>query len=203
MRGFSLVNEESDDAPRRRITEPEPRLPESETMSRPAIRPCKASSTVVIAKPSNSSILMVWWAFATSRSGICSELPSMRLVAETVTSLIVCASADILTLNSVLSISKVCVVIPRNWKRNLSFGLIIFMVKLPFISDCVPEMTRPLASTSQTVAPIRGPNSSSMVPCTEVIFPCAKAFTLNSHNRQQVIRIRSILINVFICLSRC
>ena len=40
-------------------------------------------------------------------------------------------------------------------------------------------------------------------PCTEVIFPCARAFTLNSHNRQQVIRIRSILINVFICLSRC
>ena len=38
--------------PRRRIVVPEPRLPEFDTMSRPAISPCRASSAEVNDKPS-------------------------------------------------------------------------------------------------------------------------------------------------------
>ena len=52
--GFALADNVV--TPRRRICEPAPRLPELETMSKPAISPCRASSAEVKAKPLTCSM---------------------------------------------------------------------------------------------------------------------------------------------------
>ena len=111
IRGLASVSDEIDDEPRRRIVEPEPRSPEFPMMSRPAIRPCKASSTDVMPNPSNSFIEIVCVEDEISRSGIGSELPCIRLFAFTVTSLSTVADF-IVRLNVVLLIGNVSVVIP-------------------------------------------------------------------------------------------
>ena len=74
------------DTPRKRIEVPLPRLPELATMSKPAIRPCKASSTVVKAKPLNSVILMLCWAVEISSTGMFRPEPPARFLAVTTTS---------------------------------------------------------------------------------------------------------------------
>ena len=54
--GFESVSVDRLEAPLSLIVEPEPRSPELPMMSRPAIRPCMASSIVVNAIPSTSFI---------------------------------------------------------------------------------------------------------------------------------------------------
>ena len=111
IRGLASVRDEIDDEPRSRMVDPEPRSPELPMMSRPAIRPCKASSTEVIPKPSNSFIEIVCVEAAISRSGIGSELPCIRFFALTVTSFSTVAEF-IVRLNVVLLIGNVRVFIP-------------------------------------------------------------------------------------------
>ena len=72
--------------PRRRMVVPEPRLPELNTMSKPATRPCNASSILVRLKPSNSLASMVWWAMDTSRSGMAKPLDCTTFFCCTTTS---------------------------------------------------------------------------------------------------------------------
>ena len=89
------------DTPRKRMEVPEPRLPELATMSRPAIRPCNASSTVVIESPSNSDILMLCCEVEISSTGIESPEPAGRFFEVIVTSLI-CVASCMAILNFVL-----------------------------------------------------------------------------------------------------
>ena len=58
--GSLLVRVETVLTPRKRICEPAPTLPEEAMISRPAIRPCRASSTEVIPRPSNSFASKPW-----------------------------------------------------------------------------------------------------------------------------------------------
>ena len=169
--GLALVSVDNDEAPRRRIVEPEPKSPLLPTMSRPAIRPCRASSTVVKAIPSTSFIEKLCVALDTSLCGMGSPLPVTRRLDFTVTSFSVVADS-IFTLYVVLLMGRVCVFNPTKLKRILSFWFFTFMVKLPFRSVVVDSMIRPLPSISHTVAPISGPISSLIVPCTDVMF-CA------------------------------
>ena len=70
IRGSLLVSVETVEAPRSRIEVPAPRSPELATISRPAIRPCSASSTDVMPRPSNSFAEILCCEKLTSRSGI-------------------------------------------------------------------------------------------------------------------------------------
>ena len=76
------------DTPRKRIVVPEPRFPDEAIMSKPAMRPCKASSAEVKDKPSNSVILIVCWAKDCSRSGISNPPVAIFGRASTTTSFI-------------------------------------------------------------------------------------------------------------------
>ena len=80
-------------------------------MSRPAIRPCRASSTVVMPRPSNSFIDTVCVAKEISRSGMARLLPPRRRFDFTVTSFSTVA-LDIMTLKVVLLMGRVCVFRP-------------------------------------------------------------------------------------------
>ena len=77
--------------PRRRIVVPAPRLPELATMSRPEIRPWRASSTEVIPRPSNSFMSMRCWATEISVTGMAKPELSLLRWAFTTTSFSVVA----------------------------------------------------------------------------------------------------------------
>ena len=80
-------------------------------MSRPAMRPCRASSTEVMASPSNSFMDMDCVALDTSRCGMGSPLPCTRRFDFTVTSFSVVA--DVMCILYVLrSMDMVCVFKP-------------------------------------------------------------------------------------------
>ena len=64
----------------------------------------------------------------------------------------------------------VCFFIPTKENCILFFWLFTCMEKLPLISDTAELMIRPLASSSTTVAPVKGPISSEMVPWTLLIW---------------------------------
>ena len=171
------------EAPRRRILVPEPKLPELATISKPEIRPCKASSTEVKPKPSNSLASIVCAAKETSRSGIAKPEVSIIFLAVTVTSLIATTFSSNIILYTLLLIGRTCVFKPTKLIFNLFFGFFIFRVKLPFISVTVAEILRFDPSCSTTAAPITGPNESDTVPLILVI-PCA--LTADAMARQQI-----------------
>ncbi len=103
MSGLELVSVLTDDVPLRRMLVPAPRFPDTDTMSRPDILPCRASSTVVMAMPSNSFMSIVCDANDFSRSGMASPLPFTRFFDVMVTSSII-MSDSIFTLYTVLLI---------------------------------------------------------------------------------------------------
>ena len=111
IKGSELVNVLMVDAPRKRIVVPAPKLPEFITISKPAIRPCKASSTEVKPKPSNSLALIVCEAKETSRSGIARPEDSTRFLAFTSTCFNTIASSNV-TWYTFLLIGRIWVFIP-------------------------------------------------------------------------------------------
>ena len=170
IRRFWLVSVLMEDVPRKRIVVPLPKLPELEMMSSPAIRPCKASSTVVMPNPSNSFVDMVWVAKLTSLSGIASPPLFKRFLDTTDTSFITrCADSNVM-LYTVRFMGSVCVLYPIKLTFSLFFVLFTFMAKWPLKSVIVALMLRPVASTSHTVAPINVSISSRTVPLTDVIW---------------------------------
>ena len=151
------------DTPRRRIEVPAPKLPELNTMSRPAIRPCKASSTVVNASPSNSAISRLCLAVDTSSSGIERPEPSVRFFDVITTSSIWLSLASLMSYFNLLK-GRVTVLHPTYVTRSEFLGFLSLKEKLPLISVTAYEMIRLAASISTTLAPITGPNSSVMTP---------------------------------------
>lgn len=161
IRGSALELMEPD--PRIRIDEPEPRSPEFDTMSRPARRPCRASSTEVTDRPSNSLVLMVWVAPESSRTGIGIEPSLLMRDAVTCTSERVAASC--MTICMLGLMESVCGLKPTYETFILLFGFLIARENSPLKSVAVFEYTRLFLSTSWSCAPMIGsPVSSTTVP---------------------------------------
>ena len=111
IRGLALVSVLMEEEPRRRMVVPAPRLPDTDTMSRPAIRPWRASSIVFMPSPSNSFVEMVWVAYEISRSGMARPPPLSLLFATTVTSFRLVSDFSVMIYSS-LSIGSVCALQP-------------------------------------------------------------------------------------------
>ena len=151
-----------DDTPRSRIDVPLPRLPPA-TMSRPAIRPCRASSTVVMLRPSNSDMLIDCVEPEISSIGMLSPAPPARRCFVITTSSI-CVASSSTTSYFVLSKGSITVLQPTYVIRSLFLGFFSLNEKLPFMSVTVEDTIRLEPSISATLAIITGPNTSVTLP---------------------------------------
>jgi len=124
-------------------------------MSKPATRPCKASSAPATDTPSMASILKVVMAILTSRCGILKAPSGPLFCALTTTSLTFIVLSSILTLNLRWEpIGNSCVLYPIKVNTSLLFTFFTLKAKLPFMSVVIPPTTRLVASFSATVHPI-------------------------------------------------
>ena len=143
---------------------PAPRLPELDTISRPAISPCNASSALVKAIPSTLLISKVCWATDTSLLGMNRPPDPIRVPFTTTSCMVWLSDSRTMSNTSWSPTVMVFVLSPTNDIRNLFLGLFTSMEKLPLKSVCAAETIRLLASISVIFAIITGPMASLTVP---------------------------------------